>query len=82
MSVDGGTAQGHLDLDISGFLSGLKTAQSQAQTTLKNVEQRAGTSLTGIGKKMSGVGDKMTLGITPTLLGIATAGMKVATDFE
>ena len=82
MSVDVGTAQGHLDLDISGFLSGLKTAQSQAQTTLKNVEQRAGTSLTGIGKKMSGVGDMMTLGITTPLLGIATAGMKVATDFE
>lgn len=82
MSVDVGTAQGHLDLDISGFLSGLKTAQSEAQSTLKNIEQKAGSSLQGIGKTMSGVGDKMTLGITTPLVGLAAAGLKVATDFE
>lgn len=82
MSVDVGTAQGHLDLDISGFLSGLKTAQSEAQSTLKNVEQQAGSSLQGIGMTMSSVGDKMTLGITTPLAGLAAAGLKVATDFE
>lgn len=82
MSVDVGTAQGHLDLDISGFLAGLKTAQSEAQSTLKNVEQQAGSSLQGIGRTMSSVGDKMTLGITTPLAGLAAAGLKVATDFE
>lgn len=82
MSVDVGTAQGHLDLDISGFLAGLKTAQSEAQSTLKNVEQQAGLSLQGIGNTMASAGDKMTLGVTTPLLGIATAGLKVATDFE
>lgn len=82
MAVDVGTAQGHLDLDISGFLNGLKTAQSEAQSTLKNVEQQTGSSLQGIGKTMTSIGDKMTLGVTTPMLGIATAGLKVATDFE
>lgn len=82
MAVDVGTAQGHLDLDISGFLTGLKTAQSEANKTLDNIETQAGRSLTGIGKKMSGVGDTMTLAVTTPLLGIGAAGLKVATDFE
>lgn len=82
MAVDVGTAQGHLDLDISGFLNGLKTAQSEANKTLDTVEAQAGKSLTGIGNKASSVGDKMTLGITTPLIGVATAGLKVASDFE
>ena len=82
MSVNVGTAEGHLDLDISGFLSGLKTAQSEATKTFDNVESKAGKSLEGLGNKMSGLGDKLMLGVTAPLAGVATAGLKVATDFE
>lgn len=82
MAVNVGTAEGHLDLDITGFLNGLKTAQSEAQNTLQTIEQKAGSQLQGFGKTLSGIGDKMTLGITTPLVGVATAGLKVATDFE
>lgn len=82
MSVDVGTAEGHLDLDISGFLNSLKTAKDEASKALNNVEQAAGKQLTGLGKSMSKIGDKMTLGITTPLVGVATAGLKVASDFE
>ena len=37
MPVDVGSAVGYLDLDISGFLSGLKYAQSEAHKTVKNI---------------------------------------------
>lgn len=82
MAVNVGTAEGHLDLDITGFLNGLKTAQSEANNTLQTIEQKAGSQLQGFGKTLSGIGDKMTLGITTPLVGVATAGLKVATDFE
>lgn len=82
MSVNVGTAEGHLDLDISGFLNGLKTAQSEATKSFDVIESKAGKSLEGLGSKMSGLGDKLTLGITAPLAGVAAAGLKVATDFE
>ena len=37
MAVDVGSAVGYLDLDISGFLAGLKSAQSEADTASKNI---------------------------------------------
>ena len=33
MATDVGSAVGYLDLDISGFLAGLRSAQSEADTT-------------------------------------------------
>lgn len=82
MAVNVGTAEGYLDLDISGFLNGLKTAQSEATNTFKNMETSLGSQMTGLGKTISGIGDKMTLGITAPLAGVASAGLKVASDFE
>ena len=82
MPIDVGTAQGHLDLDISGFLKNLKTAQSEAQATVGTAEQTLSKSFTSVGDKLSSAGRSLTLGLTVPIAGIATVGMKVATEFE
>ena len=82
MAVDVGSAVGYLDLDISGFLAGLRSAQSEADTTSKNIATKIGNNITGIGKSMTSVGSTLTKSVTVPLLGIGTAGLKVASDFD
>ena len=40
MAVDVGSAVGYLDLDIAGFLKGLKSAQDEADKTTENIAGR------------------------------------------
>ena len=82
MSVDVGSAKGYLDLDISGFLSGLRTAQSEADSTSKNIATKMGSNLTNAGKSLTSAGTTLTKTVTVPLVGIGAAGLKVATDFE
>lgn len=81
MSVDVGSAIGYLDIDISGFLSGLENAMSQTQAA-QNRFEAIGGKISGVGDKISSVGTKLTGTVTAPLLALGTAGMKVATDFE
>lgn len=82
MAVDVGSAVGYLDLDISGFLSGLKTAQSEADKETKNIAAKIGKNISGVGKTLTSAGTTLTKNVTVPLLGVGTAGLKVATDFE
>ena len=82
MAVDVGSAVGYLDLDISGFLAGLKSAQSEADSASKNIATKIGKNVSGIGKKLTSAGTTLTKKVTVPLLGIGAAGIKVATDFE
>lgn len=82
MAVDVGSATGYLDLDISGFLANLRTAQSEADGVSKNTATKVGNNITGIGKSMTSVGSTLTKSVTVPLLGIGTAGLKVASDFD
>lgn len=82
MAVDVGSATGYLDLDISGFLANLRTAQSEADRASKNMATKIGNNITGIGKSMTSVGSTLTKSVTVPLLGIGTAGLKVASDFD
>lgn len=82
MAVDVGSATGYLDLDISGFLANLRTAQSEADRASKNMATKVGNNITGIGKSMTSVGSTLTKSVTVPLLGISTAGLKVASDFD
>ena len=82
MSVDVGSAVGYLDLDISGFLKNLKSAQSEADKASKNIATKIGDSLTNAGKNITSAGKTLTKNVTVPLLGIGAAGLKVATDFE
>lgn len=82
MAVDVGSATGYLDLDISGFLANLRTAQSEADTVSKNMATEVGNNITGIGESMTSVGSTLTKTVTVPLLSIGTAGLKVASDFD
>ena len=82
MAVDVGSATGYLDLDISGFLANLRTAQSEADKVSNNMATKVGNNITGIGKSMTSVGSTLTKSVTVPLLGIGTAGLKVASDFD
>ena len=82
MAVDVGSATGYLDLDISGFLANLRTAQSEADRASENMAIKVGNNITGIGKSMTSVGSTLTKSVTVPLLGIGTAGLKVASDFD
>ena len=82
MAVDVGTARGYLDLDISGFLKNLKSAQDEADTQTKNMATKIGGNLESAGKKISSAGTTLTKTVTVPLVGIGTAGLKTATDFE
>lgn len=76
--VDVGSAVGYLDLDISGFLSGLREAQTQAQTTTTSFTSK----LDSIGNKMKSVGTKMTAVVTAPIVGLGTSSVKTAANFE
>ena len=82
MSVDVGSAVGYLDLDISGFLAGLQSAQSAANTSCKNIVTSFGNSITGLGKGMTGLGKTLTKSVTVPLAGVSTAMTKFAAGFE
>ena len=78
MSVDVGSAVGYLDLDISGFLKGLKSAQDEANKS----NSKIGSSLSKVGKSFTSAGTTLTKGLTVPLMGVGAAGLKVASDFE
>ena len=78
MAIDVGSAVGYLDLDISGFLNGLRNAQDEVQN--------ASTTITGkldsVGTKLTSVGTKLTATVTTPIVGLGTASVKTASNFE
>ena len=53
MAIDVGSAVGYLDLDISGFLSGLRSAQREADSASKSIASKIGDNLSGVGKTLT-----------------------------
>ncbi len=82
MAVDVGSAVGYLDLDISGFLKGLRSAQEEADKKSKSISDKIGENFKSVGSKLTSVGSTLTKNVTVPLIGIGAAGLKVATDFE
>lgn len=82
MAVDAGSAVGYLDLDISGFLSNLRTAQREANSISKNMATQIGTNMTSVGKKLTSAGTTLTKTVTLPIVGIGTAAVKTSSDFE
>lgn len=82
MATDVGSAVGYLDLDISGFLAGLRSAQSEADTASKNIATKIGNNLQSAGKSMTSAGSTLTKTVTTPILGLGTAAVKVTSDFE
>lgn len=82
MATDVGSAVGYLDLDISGFLAGLRSAQSEADTASKNIATKIGNNLQSAGKSVTSAGSTLTKTVTTPVLGLGTAAVKVTSDFE
>jgi len=73
-----------LSLDITNFETNLKRAQEEMRKASKSATQSASAfdSINKVGDGMQDVGKNLTSGITVPLLGVATASVKVASDFE
>lgn len=82
MAVDVGSAVGYLDLDISGFLAGLRSAQSEADTASKNIATKIGNNLSSAGKSLTSAGLTLTKSVTVPIVGAGTAVVKLSSDFE
>lgn len=82
MATDVGSAVGYLDLDISGFLAGLKSAQSEADKASKNVATKIGNNIQSAGKSMTSAGQALTAKVTTPIVGLGTAIVKTSADFE
>lgn len=82
MAVDVGSAVGYLDLDISGFLAGLKSAQSEADTASKNIVTKIGNNFQSVGKSLTTAGSTFTKSVTVPIVGLGTAAIKTTSNFE
>ena len=82
MAVDVGSAVGYLDLDISGFLTGLKSAQSEANVASKNMAAKIGGAMQSVGGGMAKVGGFVTAGITTPIATAVTASVKQFANLE
>ena len=79
--MNGGTITAVLELNASGFSSGIQSAQQQLNT-FADSSRSAGDRLIGLGTGMSALGSTLTKGVTLPLVGIGAAAVKTAADFE
>lgn len=82
MSVDIGSAVGYLDLDISGFLKGLRTAQEESSKTQKSISEKSSAKLLSVGKNMTSAGKTLAKSVTAPIVGLGAGIIKTGADFE
>lgn len=82
VAIDVGSAVGHLDLDINGFLKSLKTAQNEAEDTTKRISSTIGGHLQSAGKNLETVGSTLTKTITAPIIGLGGLVIKTSSTFE
>lgn len=82
MAIDVGSAVGHLDLDINGFLKSLKTAQNEAEDSTKRISSTIGGHLQSAGKNLETVGSTLTKTVTAPIIGLGGLVIKTSSTFE
>lgn len=82
MPVDVGSAIGYLDLDISGFLRGVKEARTVADGTFESMAANVGGMMSSIGDTLSGAGQLLTAGFTAPLVSAVTTSVKQFANLE
>lgn len=82
MAVDVGSAVGYLDLDISGFLAGLRTAQNEAETTVDNMNTKVSKGFKTVGSTLTSAGKTLTKGVTVPLASAGALAIKTGIEFE
>lgn len=81
MSINAGTAIGYLDLDTSKFKSALNTAKSQL-SSFGDSSLNASQKFTSVGQGLKTIGSSLTKAVTLPLVGIGTAAVATAANFE
>lgn len=76
-----GTAIAYLDLDTSGFNNGISSALSQLNV-FNDKSATFADKLTAVGSSFSSVGKTLTTSITLPIVGVGTAAVKTASEFE
>lgn len=79
--LDLGSAVGYLLLDTKGFSSGF-TSALQSVRTMQSESATAGDKFTAMGTAMTAVGGRLTRSVTLPLIGIGTAAVHTAANFE
>lgn len=82
VAIDVGSAVGHLDLDINGFLKSLKTAQNEAGDTTKRISSTIVGHLQSAGKNLETVGSTLTKTVTAPIIGLGGLVVKTSSTFE
>ena len=82
MSVEVGSAVGYLDLDIKGFLDGLKSAQEAAGEAAGKITKSFGDKMKDTGKSLQKIGKNISLYISGPVAAAGTALTKLGSDFE
>jgi hypothetical protein len=82
MSVDVGSAVGNLDLNIQGFLDGLRSAQAAAAEAARTMEKSFLENFEAVGESMQTIGKNASLYISAPIGGALAASVKFASDFE
>lgn len=82
MAVDVGSAVGYLDLDISGFLANLKTAENEANSSTKNIATQIGNNISKAGKSLTSAGTSLTKKVTVPIAAAGGAIVKMSANFE
>lgn len=81
VGINAGRITAYLDLDMSGFASGFKSA-GQELSKFKNDSQTVGQKIQSVGNTMSSVGSSMTKTVTTPIVGVGAAAVKASMDFE
>ena len=79
--ISAGTIEAFLTLDTSGFSSGLNQARQDLQTFTDGT-RTTGDRFSALGGAMTNIGANLTRNVTMPILGIGTATVKMAMDFE
>lgn len=81
MSVNVGSAIAYLDLDMSGFTSGISEARSALQDFVSSTDSLS-TRFHNFGSSMSSMGSSLTKSVTLPLVGLGTAMVTATASIE
>lgn len=81
MAIDVGKAIGYLDLDTSGFENGFKTALSDLKI-FQDQSASFGDKMSALGSSLTSSGKSLTTAVTLPVVGLGTAAVKTAADFD
>ena len=82
MSVDIGTAEGHIILDTSGFVVPLQTAQRDVHNFASDIAVKIGGAMQTLGNTISNIGNTITKYISAPLQNFAKSAFSEIAEFD